>query len=608
MTKPVSHLVPPPYIIVPPKSYRIAPPSGLGYIIVPSNNKPSDLPSKIFRSNRSLFENSHSKTNKESRERIHLSNEPPRCCGSLKAFPALFHLQEADRRSLVEMESHKKRITSHTSETTFLISKVTIIEKQLRLLTRLLNVKDLPILYINEQPILIAARLGDRRICQVIIDMGGDPGSKNKLNGFRPIHYAAKRGLMELVELFSTYEDQLEARTKAGDTPAMIAATFEKYEACEFLMKATTKNPNKNLRFYHIIPRALFWKINEVVSILAKRPELFELIDPVGNTTLHVASYVGGLNMFESLFAAGGKIKYKKTISNENVMHIACRQGHIDIVKKLLCDRNFLEERNINGDTPLRVAARHGHFEICVELINAYAIISGKSKWGENVLFLAIMSGCVELVRLFANYSELLIEFNDRQETPLDYAMASGVKVSDIIVDALSNMAFESLLQNGIDLRKEKRHYRLMATFIYWADLRACKILLDCGINRTITSEYGYNLLHVAVIAYCHADTRPVKAQLEYLSTFPELLEMQNSFEITPLELAISKGYQGAATVLREAGAVHAGMVKKEAIKVEEVTSETTIVAGPAVSSTIGVALVPKFGSQNDEKDMKREK
>jgi hypothetical protein len=55
-------------------------------------------------------------------------------------------------------------------------------------------------------------------------------------NGFCPIHYAAVRGHIEVVQLLQRYQQDLEQRTRSGRTPLELAAAFGQGELLQYLL------------------------------------------------------------------------------------------------------------------------------------------------------------------------------------------------------------------------------------------------------------------------------------------------------------------------------------------------------------------------------------
>lgn len=69
---------------------------------------------------------------------------------------------------------------------------------------------------------------------------------------------------------------------------------------------------------------------------------------------------------------------HKKT-----VLHVACQEGHLELVKHLLRKRErHVLEQDSDGLTPLHYASRKGHFHVCKLLLEEGAISNAQSNEG----------------------------------------------------------------------------------------------------------------------------------------------------------------------------------------------------------------------------------
>ena len=73
---------------------------------------------------------------------------------------------------------------------------------------------------------------------------------------------------------------------------------------------------------------------------------------------------------------------HKKT-----VLHIACQEGHLDLVTYLLRKRQgHVLEQDSDGLTPLHYASKAGHFHVCHLLLDEGAVPNAISKEGHTPL------------------------------------------------------------------------------------------------------------------------------------------------------------------------------------------------------------------------------
>lgn len=75
-----------------------------------------------------------------------------------------------------------------------------------------------------------------------LLDMGGDPSCCTN-SGLTPLHFAAKKGFIEIIELLAEYDIDLDKQDDYGRTPMHFAAAYGKVKSAEALYKLGA-NPN----------------------------------------------------------------------------------------------------------------------------------------------------------------------------------------------------------------------------------------------------------------------------------------------------------------------------------------------------------------------------
>lgn len=88
-----------------------------------------------------------------------------------------------------------------------------------------------------------------------------------------------------------------------------------------------------------------------------------------------------------------------KTLTGNTALHMACANGHIGIVKFLICDINEpVNIKNDEGNTPLHWAAINGHFEIVEFLLQNGALPEECNSQGHTALFEAQRHGHEQVI------------------------------------------------------------------------------------------------------------------------------------------------------------------------------------------------------------------
>ncbi|KAL0740679.1 hypothetical protein Bca4012_082192 [Brassica carinata] len=168
-----------------------------------------------------------------------------------------------------------------------------------------------------------------------------------------------------------------------------------------------------------------------------------------GFDPFHVAAKQGHLEVLKKLLETFPNLAMTTDLSCTTALHTAATQGHIDVVNLLLeTDSNLAKIAKNNGKTALHSAARMGHVEVVKSLIgNDPSIGFRTDKKGQTALHMAVKGQndgiVVELVK--PDVAVLSVEDN-KGNTPLHIATNKGrVKIVQCLV------SFEGINLNPIN-------------------------------------------------------------------------------------------------------------------------------------------------------------
>lgn len=133
----------------------------------------------------------------------------------------------------------------------------------------------------------------------------------------------------------------------------------------------------------------------EVVALLRRGMDP-NSVDPTGQPVLHMAAREGNLEVVQALVQAGANID-KRNAFKETPIMLACITGSAKIVEYLLS-----KEAQINqpGWTPLLYAATNGQNEIVKLLIENHAYIDSSAPNGSTPLMMAVRGGHISTAQL----------------------------------------------------------------------------------------------------------------------------------------------------------------------------------------------------------------
>lgn len=197
---------------------------------------------------------------------------------------------------------------------------------------------------------------------------------------------AIKQGNKDVVERCLDLDPGLIHLKENGLSPILVAAYHQRQEIASFLADKTVA--------INIFEAAATGKINNIIRLLARDPQLVNAYTEDGFQPLGLACFFGHIDSAEYLVKAGASIN----VQSRNGLKAAPIQsatagGHHKIVKMLLdhnADPNIREQ---GGYTPLHAAAQNGDEDMIRVLIYGGADLTIKSNDGKTPLDLATESG-----------------------------------------------------------------------------------------------------------------------------------------------------------------------------------------------------------------------
>uniref|UniRef100_A0A4W5Q259 Ankyrin 3a n=1 Tax=Hucho hucho TaxID=62062 RepID=A0A4W5Q259_9TELE len=191
-------------------------------------------------------------------------------------------------------------------------------------------------------------------------------GHRIRVNGYTPLHIAAKKNQMDIGTTLLEYGADTNAVTRQGISPVHLAAQEGSVDLVSLLL---TKNANVNmgnksgLTPLHLAAQED--KVNVAEVLLNQGAE----VDPstkMGYTPLHVACHYGNVKMADFLIQNQARVD-GKTKNGYTPLHQAAQQGHTHIINLLLqhgASANQLTVVSENGSTALSIACRLGYISV----------------------------------------------------------------------------------------------------------------------------------------------------------------------------------------------------------------------------------------------------
>ena len=302
----------------------------------------------------------------------------------------------------------------------------------------------------------IAARNGHLYLCQTLIDDHGfDENIVNK-NGQAALHHSAQSGNYELIRYFVDKGADIHQKTKDGDNCLHIAARNGQLYLCQTLIDD------------HGFDKSI--------------------VDNNGWTAVHCSAQGGNYELFR-YFVDKGTDVHQKTKDGDNCLHIAAREGHLNLCQTLIDDHDF--DKNIvnnNGWTALHCSAGSGNYELVRYFVDKGADIHQKTKDGDNCLHIVALKGHLYLCQtLIGNHGFDKSIVDNNGWTAVHCSAESG-----------NYELFRYFVDKGTDVhQKTKDGDNCLHIAAREGHLNLCQTLIDDhDFDKNIVNNNGWTALH----------------------------------------------------------------------------------------------------------------
>ncbi|XP_046579025.1 ankyrin repeat domain-containing protein 50-like isoform X2 [Haliotis rubra] len=277
-------------------------------------------------------------------------------------------------------------------------------------------------------PVMKAAEKGRREVFELLIGRGGDVSSLDG-KGNNILHVACIGGYAEMVKhVLSLGIVGINSRGQYGRTPAMMAAGCRHKQVVEVL-----KNNGADLSMVdddgnNILHMACIGGHPEVLKFVLS----LNIVDintkgQHQRTPVRMVDFRKHRTVFNLLVSKGADLSQVDD-RGENILHVACLEGHLDLVKEIVTNHRVdVNSRGRYGRTPVMKAAEKGHKDVLGLLKSKGGDVTSTDDNGNNILHVACIGGHVEMVKHIV--SNKMVDINSRGQygrTPVLMATGAG--------------------------------------------------------------------------------------------------------------------------------------------------------------------------------------
>jgi ankyrin repeat protein len=265
-------------------------------------------------------------------------------------------------------------------------------------------------------------------IFQILIQHFGDEESINAASktGHTALHHSARTGVLEKVKALCELGANVNAKTEDGFTPRDLCQTVRLWD----------KSNDRTLEFWEttLISRL------DIDEFLAKRGgKCRRILLPNAFKFLIHAVQTGKSRLFDKAL----KLTPEHCKSREHLdafLFLAARQGHHEIVQKLIREGAAISCASKSSITPLHVAAVNGHVKTARVLVNSGAALYAKDKLGSSPIMVADLRDHRHVVRYFLHEASKL-DSQNTEKNEEDAKFEEKFQKEELILKVLATFA-----------------------------------------------------------------------------------------------------------------------------------------------------------------------
>ena len=229
-----------------------------------------------------------------------------------------------------------------------------------------------------------AAKKGHISMAKLLLENGANPNANAELK-VTPLHLACFKDHVKMTEIMFTYGADPNIPIFDGSTPLIWACQGNKIHMVGLLLQngANVETATEdNATPLYIASQHGF---AEICSLLLRKGANVEVkYQNINDTPLTIAAYKNHLETIQVLVNAGAKLH--STDSNANTaLHLACSQGHQDIVYYLL-QKDVQFTKNKFGETAIDIIKERNEDDELVEVLKNHRRKMKQRKYKEACL------------------------------------------------------------------------------------------------------------------------------------------------------------------------------------------------------------------------------
>lgn len=319
-------------------------------------------------------------------------------------------------------------------------------------------------------PVMLAVKHSNFNIFDYLFKQGADlVGCEGKKT---ILHYACIAGWSTVVQSLVDRGADIDAQTREGDTPLLIAAISGKKQIFDILMKAGASINICNLNSNRLLNYVCMNGWIDIVQHLLDAGLDINTTNLDGSTHLRVAAEFNNIGLFNFLLEAGADVEVKDS-RGWTALHEVCARGSLSMVSALLSKGADVHAQSHEGITPLHIAAYHGKLDIVIRLLDAGTDVNSKAKDSTTPLYYAVLRRHLEVAAHLLNFGANWNEDN------------FATTAFEFYIDADSDLEhFPVLIQHGAFITNDKNHDLMKNSYFKEKILRNVEVCTQAILNK----------------------------------------------------------------------------------------------------------------------------
>ena len=237
-------------------------------------------------------------------------------------------------------------------------------------------------------PLHYAASRGSIEMVELLVASGASPNTPN-YQGFTPLHQAASQGHLEVTQALIAHGADIHVRTERGRTPLfLVAMNNGNVDLARMLLDAGADVNTQENSGATPLTYAPFRGFGDLIDVLLDHGAEVRVDTDLWFEVFHRACSIGHKRLAEVMIESGLDIQ-RKNEDGRAPLHSAAEGGAFELVTFLIEQGNSVNSRDYCGATPLHFAAASGHLHVVDTLIELGAAIDAKNGMGETPFNLA---------------------------------------------------------------------------------------------------------------------------------------------------------------------------------------------------------------------------